>query len=127
MVACLEAGGPILDDGPQLAYDEFLPHPYEVGEYLEIQYLFPGSEQPYLYEIPFTLDGWTTTSSYFTTVIRPAMDAWENRETLGGRLQLAIQFSTWGNTDNQEDRVYFDAQDLPGTVLLPFVEIEYRR
>ena len=85
---------------------------------------FTPSYLPGAATLPF--DGTTTFGALKFDMTTAVQDAWSNRATRGDQVQLALQFRTATDSDGVADRATFEAQDQPGTTLLPFVDITFQ-
>ncbi len=85
---------------------------------------FTPSYLPGAATLPF--DGTTTFGTLNFDMTMAVQDAWANRATRGDRVQLALQFRNATDNDATADRATFEAQDQPGTTLLPFIDITFQ-
>jgi hypothetical protein len=85
---------------------------------------FTPSYLPGAATLPF--DGTTTFGALTFDMTTAVQDAWDNRATRGERVQMALQFRNATDDDGVADRATFEAQDQPGTTLLPFIDITFQ-
>lgn len=67
-----------------------------------------------------------STGSQTVDVTEAVRYAWDNRDTLGEKVQFAIYFSQETDNDNEEEFVEIAYEDRPGTLRLPALEITFQ-